>query len=128
MSESTEKTKMVKLIKARGGYGRRVEDQYAVGTLDTIFIPIGGPTFFAEVKLVKHQSFGPTERQWVEMGRIDACAAPFCFPIMIGVKGGFYYFHEFGPKVIQLNQCFSVTTSDMHFHDQLVAFYNARLK
>lgn len=127
-TESEVKSRMVKLIRKAGGYGRRIEDQYGVGILDTILIPLGGPTFFCEVKIIRANLFGPTDRQWIEMGRINATAAPYCYPILVGFQYGDFYFHEFGPKQVDKRACFSVTTSDMPFPQQLNQFYNARLK
>ena len=49
VSESEVKRKMVASMKEGDGYGRRIEDQYAVGTFDTILIPKGLPCFMAEV-------------------------------------------------------------------------------
>lgn len=61
---------MVENVKAHGGYAKRIEDQYAVGTLDLIFI-VKGITVFAEAKRYKGNSFEPTPRQYVEMTRIE---------------------------------------------------------
>lgn len=132
MNESAVKTKMVKLVKERGGYARRIEDQYGVGILDTILIPPRCPVFFCEVKIIRDNMFGPTERQWVEMDRIESVLQTdsyHCHAILIGYKAGVYYFHEHTQaRKVDRRACFSVTTSDWHFVDQLQAFYNARLK
>jgi len=131
LSESEVKGIMVKSIRAAGGYAKRIEDQFSVGFPDTILIPRGYPVFFAEVKIVKGQQFGPTPRQYVELCRIaDAMIwdKPFhAIPILIGFKMGTYYFHELA-EVVQLRDCFSVTDGFMNFNDQLVQFYRGRIK
>lgn len=71
-NEADVKRDMVKKIKEEGGYGRRIEDQYAVGLPDLIMIPAGGPVFFVEVKIIRAQSFGATPRQLEELKRITA--------------------------------------------------------
>jgi len=129
MSESDVKRGMVKSIMERGGYARRIEDQYGVGIFDTLLIPIGLPVFTAEVKIVKDHSFGPTVRQLLELERVKVAAhkSGHVIPLMIGFKQGAYYFHE--PKaVIDCRECFSVTSIKMSFHDQLVQYYHSRRK
>lgn len=126
MKEADVKRAMVKSMKESGGYGRRIEDQYGVGIYDTILIPFGLPVFMAEVKIVKDNTFGPTLRQFVELERIKhvGFGANHVIPIMIGWKNGVYYFSP--PKMsIVRNECFSVTTTDKNFHDQLVLYYHS---
>src|SRR6478735_3787644 len=80
ISESAFKSAMTARLRIKEGcYARRFEDQYAVGIPDTIIIPIGGPTFFAEVKVVRAgEAWGPTPRQHEELRRIAEtdCAIP----------------------------------------------------
>lgn len=123
-SEADIKRAMIKSIKELGGYARRIEDQYAVGILDTLLIPVGLPVFLAEVKRIKGESFGPTPRQKIEMDRVIAAANKrgHVIPILIGWKDGVYYFHK-PADVVKCCDCFSVTTSDMPFHQQLVQYY-----
>lgn len=120
-NESEVKRLMVKSVKDAGGYARRIEDQYGVGIFDLILIPGGLPAFFAEAKIIRGNSFGPTERQFIELMRIRH-ASRYVIPIMIGYKEGVYYFHK-PAEVIQCQDCFSVTTSDMSFNDQLTQYY-----
>ena len=124
MKEADVKRKMIKSMHEGGGYGRRIEDQYAVGIYDTILIPKGLPVFMAEVKVVRGTHFGPTPRQMVELQRIVDVGGPHghVIPVMIGWQEGVYYFHK--PKmVIPKADCFSVTTSDCEFYKQLVLYY-----
>ena len=126
-SEASIKAEMVKSVRANGGYARRIEDQFLVGMPDTILIPRGYPVFFAEVKIVKGQQLAPSPRQYVEMVRLKAAGGICAIPILIGWKDGDYFFHENAEKA-PLTNCFSVTHRDMEFHDQLVQFYNGRLR
>lgn len=123
-SESEVKRRMITSMKESGGYGRRIEDQYAVGVFDTILIPRGLPVFMAEVKIIRGTSFGPTERQLIELNRVKEAAADsgHVIPIMIGYKEGVHYFHE-PAELIHTQDCFSVTTSDKSFNDQLRQYY-----
>ena len=124
MNESEVKRRIVKSMHESGGYGRRIEDQYAVGTYDMILIPRGLPTFYAEVKIIYDNVFKPTARQLVELMRIQDAAGGmgFVIPVVIGWKAGNFYFHR-PAKSIDRRDCFSVTTSDMEFHKQLVLYY-----
>ena len=124
--EADVKRAMVKSMKESGGYGRRIEDQYGVGIFDLILIPFGYPVFMTEVKMIRGATFGPTLRQHVELERIRYVGHPngHVFPLLIGYKNGTYYFSELRVEVKPEN-CFSVTTTDMSFHDQLVQFHNS---
>ena len=128
MNESTVKTAIVASIRASGGYARRIEDRHAVGILDTILVPKGYPVFFAEVKMIKGLTFRPTDRQYIEMRRINEVSGGIhMFAILIGYKDGVYYFHE-ATNHAEVSDCFSVTTSEMDFPRQLIQFYHSRLK
>lgn len=129
ISEADVKRAMVKSVKEAGGYARRIEDQYGVGIFDLILIPFGLPVFMTEVKMIRGPAFGPTLRQHVELERIRYVGHPtgHVLPLLIGYKNSTYYFSEL---VVQAKpeDCFSVTTTSMSFHDQLVQFYNSRRK
>lgn len=130
MNESDVKSKMVKLVKEDGGYARRIEDRYGVGILDCIFMPKGCPAlFFAEVKIIRHtQTFGPTTRQMVEMIKVNNQKNPLVRAIVIGYREGVYYFDDTEKKYINIRDCFSVTSRDIPFPQQLTQFYYARIK
>jgi hypothetical protein len=127
MREADVKRLMVKSMITGGGYARRIEDQYGVGIFDLVLIPRGYPAFFAEVKIIKDNVFGPTPRQAIELQHIVDVAADagHVIPVMIGWRDGIYYFHPPQNK-IDRKDCFSVTTSDMIFHDQLVKYYHSQ--
>ena len=126
MKESDVKLRMAHSMKEAGGYARRIEDSYAVGVFDMILIPKGLPVFTAEVKMVLANYFGPTPRQHIELTRIEFVAqdAGHVIPVMIGYKDGVYYFHKPQQK-INIRDCFSVTTTTLGFHDQLVKYYHS---
>ena len=126
-TEADVKRDIVRDVRANGGYARRIEDQYGVGILDMILIPYGLPVFFAEVKLIRSLTFAPTERQQVELNRIKSAsnAGNHAIPIVIGWKEGVYYFHK-PAQTIHCNDCFSVTSSNMSFYNQLVQYYHSR--
>ena len=64
--ESELKTKLVADCRKLGAYARRHEDRRAVGLLDLAIKFPGYPELKAEGKLVEHQKFAPTLRQWEE--------------------------------------------------------------
>ena len=125
--ESQYKTQMVKDVRAYGGYARRLEDKFGVGLPDMILVPKGYPVFIAEVKLIRGTIFRPTSRQYIELRRINDAGGEHVYGIMIGVMNGIFYFHENSGECI-VRECFSVTSGIMSFHDQLIQFYNGRLK
>lgn len=125
-TESIVKKMMVDSVRQSGGYARRYEDKYGVGIPDTILIPKGLPPIFAEVKVFTGQRFGPTDRQLVELVRINA-QQPHIYGILIGWKNNVFYFHE-AKSVAIASDCFSVTREPMSFSGQLRQFYEARLK
>lgn len=128
MDESDYKTKMVKEIRKAGGYARRFEDRYAVGIIDTLLVPRGYPAFWAEAKIVRYGKFRPTDRQFIELKRINEAGSGHMFGIVIGIMGGTYYFSENANDDIPITSCFSVTSRDMPFPEQLIQFYCGRLK
>ena len=76
--ESELKTNLASACRKMGAYARRLEDRWAVGLLDlTIKFP-GHPHLLAEGKLIEHQSFGPTPRQYLEGQRYIAVGGICC--------------------------------------------------
>lgn len=124
--EADVKRAMVKSVKEAGGYARRIEDQFGVGIYDLVLIPFGLPVFMTEVKIIRGPTFGPSLRQHVELERIRHVSSNtgHVFPLVVGYRDKVYYFSKL-QLVIRPSDCFSVTTSDMSFHDQLVQFYNS---
>lgn len=126
-SESDVKRAMIESMKLSGGYGRRIEDQYAVGVFDTLLIPKGLPCFMAEVKVIRGTTFGPTDRQWIELMRVKEADAGngHSIPILIGWKEGVHYFHP-PAKIVNCSDCFYITDGGRSFEWQLAQFYFAK--
>lgn len=125
-TESFVKKFITEDVRRSGGYARRFEDKFGVGIPDTILILNGLPPIFAEVKIFTGQRFGPTDRQLVELTRINA-QQPRIYGILIGWKNGIYYFSE-AKSVALIGDCFSVTQVSMSFSNQLYQFWAARLR
>ena len=125
--ESNLKRHMVASVKAAGGYARRLEDQYGVGIFDLILIPKGLPVFFTEVKIIRGDVFGPSDRQMVEMMQLEQASDGnrYFYPTIIGWRAQVYYFHKAVPSVNR-KDCFSITSGPkMSFNDQLVQYYHS---
>jgi len=127
--EADVKRAMVASVREAGGYARRIEDQFGVGVYDLILIPYGLPVFMTEVKMIRKSTFGPSMRQHVELERIRHVGQPngHVFPLLVGYRNGTYYFSGLELEV-KPEDCFSVTTTDMPFHEQLIRFYNSMRK
>ena len=125
VTEGELKTKMVRDVRSAGGYARRFEDRYAVGLPDVFFAPKGVPGMFAEVKIIDGFKFAPTDRQYIELSRINE-HNPFVYGIVIGWKKTFYFTEN--TRQADIRDCFSFTTHTPTFYEQLIQFYHARLK
>jgi hypothetical protein len=64
--ESELKRDLVKACKAAGAYAIRHEDKYGLGRLDLSIKFPDLPHVLGEGKIVEHQKFAPTLRQWKE--------------------------------------------------------------
>lgn len=117
--EAAVKRAAVLSVKHAGGYGRRIEDQYAVGTLDTMLILPNYPPVFAEFKLIKGNVFEPTDRQLVEMRRIDA-AGGIAIAALVGWKDGQHFFSKTTERA-DIRYCF-VQPEGTTFAEALGAF------
>ena len=76
--EAEFKRELVKGCEALGAYARRHEDRYALGLLDLSIKFTGHPHLLAEGKLVEHQKFQPTLRQWKEGDDYQAAGGLCC--------------------------------------------------
>lgn len=93
-SEADYKRRIVAAMQKYGGYARRVEDKYAVGTLDLILSTPRTGLVLAEAKLIKHVdgSFAASPRQCVEMTRIRQGGG---VTLLIGISSeGHFYLTE----------------------------------
>lgn len=88
-SETELKQHIVKMMKAEGYYAKRVEDMYAVGTLDLIVAMPSTGLVVVEAKLIRNNLWRPTPRQFIEMERIHSAGGKTC---AVGWKFGNYYF------------------------------------
>lgn len=104
-NEAAVKTAAISSVKAAGGYARRVEDQYAVGTLDTILVLPRRPVVFAEFKMINGNLFKPTDRQLVEMRRIDATDG-MAVAALVGWRGGHHFFSR-TTECADMRYCFA---------------------
>ena len=64
--ESKLKAALVTECRKLGAYARRHEDRYALGLLDLSIKFPDRPHLLAEAKIIEHQAFAPTPRQWIE--------------------------------------------------------------
>ena len=122
MNEADVKRNIVKDFKVRGNYARRIEDAYSVGFPDLILIPKDYPVFFTEAKIIKGQTFGPTDRQYVEMTRL--AISKYSVPVIIGWKERVHYLHEYA-KSVTIEQCLA-QQPDENIVDFFKRFYNER--
>jgi len=91
VNESEFKTKLTKQLRDEGGYGRRFEDQYAVGIPDCMLVPRGGPVFMVEAKVIRASTWGPSPRQTEELKRISGACCDALIPLTIGFPEGQTY-------------------------------------
>lgn len=82
MTESELKRYLVKSIRAQNGIGHRIEDKYMVGWPDLIMLPVNGPVFFAEAKLVKGIHLLCTAQQDQRLKDLEK--PPFCHGVVLG--------------------------------------------
>src|SRR3954462_898567 len=90
--ESELKRDMVKQFLREGGWARRIEDKYAVGTPDCLFI---GPhvAVFAEVKIMRGVRALPASvAQRVQIERINAAGNSNFRAVVIGHRDRMLYF------------------------------------
>jgi hypothetical protein len=95
--ESKFKTALVDECRELGAYARRHEDRFALGLLDMSIKFPGYPHLMAEGKLVHHQKFAPTLRQWVE-GENYQAAGGLCCLIGFDPKTKLMYVHRWAKE------------------------------
>lgn len=104
-NEADVKRAMVKDLKSRGCYARRIEDAFSVGFPDMVVLIPDYPFFPSEVKMIRGNKFGPTGRQHEEMNRMLATGA--AFPVWVGWKEGKHYMYPHSPALnhVTADQC-----------------------
>lgn len=83
MTESELKRYLIKSIRAQDGIGHRIEDKYAVGWPDCVFIPKRGPVFFTEVKLVKTGQLHMQCTAQQEHRLLELCQPPHAYGVLL---------------------------------------------
>jgi hypothetical protein len=91
--ESEWKANLVDGCRRLGAYARRHEDRYALGLLDLAIKFPGYPHVLVEAKLIKHQAFAPTLRQWKEGNDYEA-AGGLCALIGWDIKTKAMFIHR----------------------------------
>lgn len=122
MNESEVKRRLVENVKQRGGYARRIEDQFAVGFPDTIVMTSEAlPVFFIEAKIIGGLEFGPSPRQYVEMKRL--AVSRYSCPVLAGWSNqtGKWYLHRRAEKAL-VAECFE-QPDGLDFFDTLESWY-----
>ena len=90
--ESKLKTDLVGACRDLGAYARRHEDRFAIGLLDLSIKFPNHPHLLAEGKIVAHQAFAPTLRQYEE-GRRYIAAGGLCALIGWDLKTKVMFVH-----------------------------------
>lgn len=123
MNEADAKRAIVDNIKSRGGYARRIEDQFGVGFPDLVIQTSEAmPVFFIEAKLiVGGHTFGPTPRQFVELKRL--AISRYSHPMLAGysVLARKWYLHPHTERA-HVKDCYA-QLPDTDFFDTLEAYY-----
>lgn len=119
-SESQEKTMAVAEVIARGGYARRLEDQYTVGMPDMIVALRNYPVVMLEAKILRGNSFGPSPRQWVEMKRMMTSGCVHIFPMCMAFSNEGYHFATILEEVTELK-----SPTCLHFNRSTTPFVPA---
>ena len=92
MSESTWKRAMVRQLLREGSFARRIEDKYAVGSLDMLIVT-PRYTIYAEAKLLNDIAALPAsvaQRHQVEL--VNKVGNPACRALVVGLKSGWMGF------------------------------------
>jgi hypothetical protein len=88
MLEADLKRDLVRTLLKEGGYGRRLEDKYAVGTLDLLLMT-ERYTIYAEAKMLKGIATLPARvAQRAEIERFNAVGNPRAKALVIGYRDG----------------------------------------
>jgi hypothetical protein len=114
--ESKLKANLVTECKKLGAYARRQEDRYALGLLDLSIKFPGHPHLLAEAKIVEHQLFQPTGRQYEE-GKQYTAAGGLCCLIGWDKKTKVMFIHHWAAKAMKAD-CFTPASGSTKSHAQ----------
>ncbi len=112
--ESKFKTDLVGACRDLGAYARRHEDRYAIGLLDLSIKFPNHPHLFAEGKIVAHQSFAPTLRQYEE-GKRYIAAGGLCCLIGWDPKTKIIFIHPWAKTALK-KDCFTPANGSDRSH------------
>ena len=88
MSEAEWKLAMVKQLLREGSFARRIEDKYAVGSLDMLIVTKLF-TIYAEAKLLKDIAALPASvAQRHQIHLVNNVGNPACKALVVGLKNG----------------------------------------
>jgi hypothetical protein len=92
MTEADFKRAIVRQLLNEGGFARRIEDKFAVGSLDMLLItPMH--TIYAEAKLLKGIAALPASvAQRHQINLVNSVRNPTCCALVIGLKDGMMCF------------------------------------
>jgi len=91
-SEADFKRAIVRQLLAEGGFARRIEDKFAVGSLDMLLVT-NRYAIYAEAKLIKGIAALPAsvaQRHQIEL--LNRVRNPHCYALVIGLKDGMMCF------------------------------------
>ena len=87
-SEAEFKRDIVRQLLREGGFGRRIEDKFAVGSLDMLLLT-RRYTIYAEAKLLKNIAAFPASVMQREQIRLfNAVSNRYAYAIVVGLKDG----------------------------------------
>jgi|KBSMisStandDraft_5_1062788.scaffolds.fasta_scaffold28443_3 hypothetical protein len=87
-SEAEWKREMVRRLLLEGSFARRIEDKYAVGSLDMLVVT-QPYTIYAEAKLLKDIAALPASvAQRHQIKLVNRIGNPFCKALVVGLKNG----------------------------------------
>lgn len=90
-TEAEFKRDLVRQLLKEGGYARRLEDRYAVGTLDLLLMT-KHYLIYAEAKLIKGLALPARVAQREQIQLFNAVGNRYARAIVIGLKGGMMCF------------------------------------
>src|SRR5437868_5491734 len=117
MSESTWKRAMVSQLLREGSFARRIEDKYAVGSLDMLIVT---PRYmiYAEAKLLKDIAALPAsvaQRHQLEL--VNKVGNPACRALVVGLRDGWMGFGLPGQRWDDRYTALWPTTTDYRLTD-----------
>jgi len=104
MLEATLKREIVRVLLKEGAFARRLEDKYAIGTLDML-ITTRRYMIYAEAKRVTGTALIATVKQQDQIARFNEVNNPYAKAILVGYKDGHLGFGLPGDRWDQHHTC-----------------------